>query len=134
MFTYEKSMTGKGDIQKIWNLYSDVSNWNVWDKSIKSVKLSGNFCVGTNGLMEMADGQTLPFVLTECIDKKSFTTKSEIGSLIITFGHLLKEDENGVTITHTVTIDGGDENQMKGMGRGITAGIPDCLQQLLYIM
>ena len=33
------------------------------------------------------------------------TTKSELGPITVTFGHLLKEDTNGVTITHTVTIE-----------------------------
>ncbi|MBD5543409.1 MAG: hypothetical protein HDR01_03970 [Lachnospiraceae bacterium] len=131
MFIYEKSITGKADIQKIWDFYSDVTKWGLWDKSVKSVQLSGPFSAGTQGIMEIADGSSLPIVLTECSDKKSFTTKSELGPIAVTFGHLLKEDENGVTITHTVTIEGGEENQMKGMGKGITAGIPECLEKLL---
>ena len=28
MFTYEKSVTGKADIEKVWELYSDVTQWN----------------------------------------------------------------------------------------------------------
>lgn len=131
MFTYEKSITGKADIKKIWNLYSDVTKWSSWDESVKSVQLSGPFCAGTHGVMEMAYGPNLPIELTECSEKRSFTTKSELGPITVTFGHILKEDANGVTITHTVTIEGGEENQMKGMGEGITAGIPDCLQKLL---
>lgn len=133
MFTYEKSITGKADIEKIWNLYSDVRNWSLWDQNVKSVSLSGVFCVGTHGIMEMTDGSTLPIVLTECTDKKSFTTKSQLGPITVAFGHLLKEDTNGVTIVHTVTMEGGEENQMKGMGKGIAAGIPDCLQKLLSL-
>ena len=81
--------------------------------------------------MEMVHGSSLPIVLTECSDERSFTTESKLGPITVTFGHLLKEDANGVTITHTVTIEGGEENQMKGIGEGITAGIPDCLQKLL---
>ena len=131
MFTYETSLTGKADIQKIWKMYSDVNNWSKWDKSVKSVQLLGAFCTGTRGVMEMADGMALPIELIECIEKKSFTTKSQLGPVTVTFGHLLQEDEKGVTITHTVTIEGGEENQMKGMGKGITADIPNCLQRLL---
>ena len=131
MYIYKKSITGKADIQKIWELYSDVTKWSLWDESVKSVRLSGPFCAGTHGIMEMEYGPNLPIVLTECEDKRSFTTKSELGPITVTFGHLLKEDANGVTITHTVTIEGGEENQMKGMGEGITAGIPNCLQKLL---
>ena len=63
MFTYETSLTGKADIQKIWEMYSDVSNWSKWDKSVKSVQLSGAFCTGAHGVMEMADGMALPIEL-----------------------------------------------------------------------
>ena len=90
MFTYEKSVTGKADIEKVWELYSDVTQWNLWDESVKSVQLSGPFCAGTYGVMEMTHGPNLP----------------------------------------TVTIEGGEENQMKGMGEGIAAGIPGCLRKL----
>ena len=131
MFIYEKSVTGKADIKKIWKLYSDVSKWSLWDESVKSVQFSGSFCAGTHGVMEMVHGSSLPIVLTECSDERSFTTESKLGPITVTFGHLLKEDANGVTITHTVTIEGGEENQMKGMGEGITAGVPECLQKLL---
>lgn len=132
MFIYEKSIAGKADIQKIWTLYSDVTKWSLWDKSVKSVQLFGPFCAGTCGIMEMADGSRLPIVITECLDKQSFTIKSELGPITVTLGHLLKENDDSVNITHTLTIEGGEENQMKGMGKGIAAGIPDCLQKLLY--
>lgn len=133
MFYYEKSITGKSNIKRIWELYSDVTKWSLWDESIRNCKLFGVFCTGTHGVMEMTNGENLPFVLTECVDQKSFTTQSELGSITVTFGHLLKENTDGVTITHTVTIEGGDENQMKGMGKGITMGIPDCLKKLLSV-
>lgn len=131
MFTYEKSITGSADVQKIWELYSDVNKWSLWDKSIKSVQLYGSFCTGTHGVMEMTDGSSLPVVLVECSDKKSFTTQSKLGPITVTFGHFLKEHGNDVTITHTVTLEGGEEKQMEGIGKGITAGVPDCLENLL---
>lgn len=131
MFTYEKSVTGEADVQKIWELYSDVSKWSLWDNSVKAVHLSGEFAVGASGVMEMTNGNTLPVTLTECTVNKSFVTKSELGSVTVTFGHFIKEEVDGVTLTHTVTIEGGEENQMKGMGEGITAGITDCLKKLL---
>ena len=126
-------MTGASEIQKLWSLDSDVQKLNLWDKSVKEVKLFGDFCVGTEGLMIMTDNTSLPILLTECTENKSFTTQAKLGSVTVTFGHLLKDGKKGITITHTVTIEGGDENQMKGMGEAITAGIPDCLQLLLSL-
>lgn len=45
MYIYKKSITGKADIQKIWELYSDVTKWSLWDESVKSVRLSGPFAL-----------------------------------------------------------------------------------------
>ena len=47
MFTYEKSVTGKADIEKVWELYSDVTKWSLWYESVKSVQHSGPYCAGT---------------------------------------------------------------------------------------
>ena len=131
MFSYEESATGQADINKIWNLYSDVSKWSSWDDGVEDVRLCGPFSVGTHGIMEMTHGPSLPFVLTECSEKEGFTTESEMGPITVTFVHTLNEDADGVTITHAVIIDGGEENQMESIGKGITAGISDCLKKLL---
>ena len=51
--------------------------------------------------------------------------------MTITFEHALEEDAGNVTITHAVTIDGGEESQMDNIGKGITAGLAGCLKKLL---
>ncbi|WP_343098904.1 hypothetical protein [Clostridioides difficile] len=133
MFKYENAVSGKTNIDRVWALYDDVSKWSLWDKSVKSVQLMGEFKVGSTGVMEMANGSKLPFSITECEEKKYFTTESSLGPIVVTFGHILEEKNDIVTIVHTVQINGGDEIQMKGMGKGITENIPDCMKQLLSI-
>ncbi|MCR2033980.1 SRPBCC family protein [Adlercreutzia mucosicola] len=131
MFYYEESATGQADINRIWDLYSDVSKWSTWDSGVRSVRLSGPFSAGTHGVMEMSHGPDLPFILVECSQMKGFTTKSEMGPMTITFEHALEEDAGNVIITHAVTIDGGEESQMDNIGKGITAGLAGCLKKLL---
>jgi hypothetical protein len=97
------------------------------------VELSGAFAEGSQGVMEMMNGQKLPFSITESNPGRSFSTRSQMGSISISFGHMLQEVNGTVTITHTVTIDGGDEGQMAGIGNGITASIPDCLDCLISL-
>lgn len=133
MFTYENSVTGKTTVQKLWNLYSDVNKWQMWDKGIASVELFGKFAVSTSGVMNMADGAALPFSIVACEVEKSFTTQSRLGNIIVTFGHEIKENGELVTVTHTVTIEGGNDMQMEGMGKGIVANIPECMQRLIAL-
>ena len=38
------------------------------------------------------------------------------------------------TITHTVIISGGADEQMEGMGRGITANLPNAMDKLLSMV
>lgn len=133
MFKYENTVTGKTTVKKVWDLYSDVSKWSLWDSGIKSVDLFGAFAVSANGVMNMADGSALPFSVTECTPQKSFTTQSKFGAITVTFGHEIKESGDTVTVKHTVTIDGGNEMQMEGMGKGIVANIPECMQRLIAL-
>lgn len=133
MFNYENVVSGKASVDKVWALYSDVTKWSIWDKSVKSVQIFGEFTVGSSGVMEMSDGNKLPFSIIECEANKSFTTESKLGPITVIFGHVVEEKNDTITILHTVQISGGDENQMKGMGRGITANIPDCMNKLLSV-
>ncbi len=133
MFKYENSVTGKTTDQKLWDLYSDVNKWQMWERGIKPVDLFGKFAVSTSGVMNMADGAALPFSIVACEVEKSFTTQSRLGNIIVTFGHEIKENGELVTVTHTVTIEGGDDMQMEGMGKGIVANIPECLQRLIAL-
>lgn len=35
-------------IEKVWKIFSDVDNWNVWQKEIVSPKINGEFKAGTS--------------------------------------------------------------------------------------
>ncbi len=134
MFTYQHSVTGPLHLEKVWQFYEDVSLWCEWDVEIETVTLNGNFAPHTTGAMRLKNGQQLPFVLDEVTPQKSFSTRSQMGPLVITFGHVVDCLGDGLyTITHTVAITGGDPQQMEGMGKAITAAIPQSMQRLLSL-
>lgn len=134
MFYYEKSITGKSNCKKIWDLYSNVNKWCVWDKSLKSVHLQGDFCSGASGIMEMADNSKLPFLLTEVTYEKSFTTQSNLGDITVSFDHLLSENnDDTITITHTIKIEGKDECQIENIGKNLSLGVQNCLENLISL-
>jgi len=130
MFKYENMVSGNIDIKKLWELYSNVSRWKEWDNDVENVVLHGNFATGSNGIMSMKNGQSLPFVIDSIDTEMEFTTSSHLGKITISFGHVITES----TITHTVIISGGADEQMEGMGRGITANLPNAMDKLLSMV
>jgi hypothetical protein len=130
MFNYEKTVSGNIDSKKLWELYSDVSRWKEWDTDVENVVLNGAFVPGSSGVMAMKNGQSLPFVIDSVDNEKEFTTSSCLGAITISFIHIITE----TTITHTVTIAGGADAQMDGMGKGITANLPATMARLLSMV
>lgn len=116
MFKFTQSSTERVEKQKVWQLYADTNSWSQWDKGVKGVRLAG---------------PALPFCLNELVEGKSFSVKAELGSITVSFGHVLQEGAEGVTITHSVEVQGEDERQVNGLGQNIAAGLADCLQNLL---
>ena len=44
----KKSTVINAPIQKVWKVFCDVDNWNVWQKEIVSPKINGEFKAGTS--------------------------------------------------------------------------------------
>lgn len=130
MFKYEKTISGNIDSKKLWELYSNVSRWKEWDTDVANVVLNGEFVHGSSGVMEMKNGQSLPFVIASVDTEKEFTTNSCLGTITVSFIHIITE----TSITHTVTIEGGVDAQMDGMGKGITANLPATIDRLLSMV
>lgn len=130
MFSFEHTVNGTVNQKELWKYYSDVSNWKIWDDSVQDVELQGAFEKGNVGVMHLKNSQSLPFEVDTVTLEKEFTTISCLGPIIVTFFHVATEN----SITHKVTISGGDEKQMEGMGKGITAGIPACMEKLLLLV
>ncbi|MGL5255353.1 MAG: hypothetical protein ACRC9L_10250 [Brevinema sp.] len=130
MYKYEKTVLGNVDRKKLWELYSNVSLWKEWDTDVENVVLNGEFARGICGIMKMKNGQSLPFTIDSVADEKEFTTVSHLGEITVSFIHLITE----TSITHVVTIDGGIDEQMDGMGKGITANLPATMDRLLAMV
>lgn len=131
MFKFEQSAVGQADIQKIWQLYAEAASWSQWDKSLRAVRLAGPLALDTQGVMEMQAGPSLPIRITEYAEGRSFTVTAELGPVRVDFGHTLQSGPEGVVVTHSVAVQGGEEKQAQGLGQSIAAGIPACLENLL---
>ncbi|MDE5581792.1 MAG: hypothetical protein K2I95_10295 [Treponemataceae bacterium] len=133
MFVYEHSVSGKTTVRRIWSMYADADKWRLWDAGIDSAELPGGLAEGASGVMHMKDGAALPFTVIECRENEGFSAQAKLGALLVTLGHSIKADGDLVTITHTVTVEGGSDAQAEGALKAISSGIPESMRRLLAL-
>ena len=132
MFFYEHEVKGNATIDKVWGQYADVSKWPNWDVSMNNVELNGTFESGTLGTMHMANMPPLPFVLADVEVGKQFTVVCKMGDIRVSMGHFLSADAGEqISIRHTIQIEGGHDEQIKGMGAGMSSQVPSAMNKLM---
>jgi hypothetical protein len=92
--------------EKIWQVWTDVTQWQQWDKGLKKAELNGNFQQGATGKHVPDKGPSSKFVIAAYEPNKSYTFKTRIpfGWLVIKRSLAIK---NGFTyFTHDVEFTG----------------------------
>ena len=132
MWTIEVSRETFATKEQIWNLWADVANWNIWDSTVKSSELYGDFNVGTKGMVKLAVGPKSKFVITSCKPFETFTNRSFLPLCNVDFTVTLVETQNGLVVTY--------RQEMRGlmtfffstifgkqMSKGISKGLEDLI-------
>jgi hypothetical protein len=119
---------------RIWQIWTDVPNWNRWDKGLKMAELLGPFAVGTRGKLIPDKGPTSTFILTALESGRSYTfrTKLPLGSLYV---KRVLSQQNGVTsFTHEVWFTGMSKGVFgRALGRKYRAILPNVLESIKTI-
>lgn len=106
MWSKEISIKSLSSKEQIWNLWTNVSNWNLWDDQIMSSKIHGAFKMGQTGELIPARGPKSTFKLIEVTKQKSFTSRSTLPLSTMDVIHEMREAEGELIITHRVEISG----------------------------
>jgi len=136
MFYKECSVTGKVNLEKVWNFYENVSKWCEWDKNLDKVELQGDFKNGSTGLMFLTMPNTPPvtFTLENVIKNERFLSVSSLGAVTIMVDHLITQNiDKEVTIKHIVTVEGDNENMVQGIGTNLTNNLKECMENILLL-
>lgn len=109
---------------RIWQIWTDVDNWQQWDKGLQSATLNGPFVAGAKGSLLPDKGPRSTFTITEVVPGGSyrFETRIPFGKLVI--NRTLFEKENKTFFTHTVTLTG---PLKKVLGKKYKVMLPDVL-------
>lgn len=132
MFVAEYSKHTTASATDIWALWSDVSNWNKWDKSVEYSRLNGSFTPYSYGILKPKGGPKSKFILLEVVPNKKFTDSSSLPFAKIIFSHEIIEAQNGRVIKHTVEMKGAFSWIFnKILGKTFRRDLPEAVNKLV---
>ena len=132
MWKIEVSRQTTASKEQIWELWTDVANWNSWDSTVKTSELFGNFNVGTKGVVKLSGGPKSKFVITECKPLETFTNRSFLPLCKVDFTLILVETQNGLLVTYQQEMTGimtffFSKVLGKMMAKGLSKGMEDLI-------
>lgn len=117
--------------EKIWRLWVDVEKWPLWDNDVEWAKLDGEFSEGQTGILKPKGGPASKFVITTCNKNKGFTDVSFLPLAKLSFIHEMKEEHQGIKVTHSIQISGPLAFIFSILiGNKLAKGLPSALQKL----
>lgn len=120
--------------EQLWELWSDVSNWNTWDHEIEYSEISGEFKVGTKGVLKPAGGPKTKFVITVCNPLQEFSDRSFLPLSTMDFVHTIREIPDGLEVSHEVRINGPLTFLFsRVIGKKIESSLPQVVEKLIYV-
>jgi Polyketide cyclase / dehydrase and lipid transport len=128
MWTYKHQTSVNAAPAAVWSLYANVAVWPKWDDAMERVDIDGDFVVDTTGTMHIKDIGPVPFRLTAVDVDRRFASESPFNRLTVTFDHLIEPTDRGCLVSHLVTIDGPNIDQIGPiMGPNITNDVPHAM-------
>jgi hypothetical protein len=99
-------ITKEATKEQMWNLFTDVNNWHIWNDEIQYAKLDGKFESGNSYIIQPRKGPEIKVELLETIEKKRCLERGKFPLAEMYYDHLLEETENGLKITNTISVKG----------------------------
>jgi hypothetical protein len=92
--------------EQMWQLFADVNNWHVWDKSIEFAQLEGKFEKGNHFTFQPKGGPKLKLQIVEAIKNQNFTDLTTFPLAKMYGEHLFEETPEGLKMTTTMKVEG----------------------------
>ena len=105
---WESSYSAKAQTtpEIVWQIWTDVENWNQWDSGVQWCKMEGAFEEGVKGKLKPKGGPVSSLKLVEVIRLKKFVDQAALPLAKLLFIHELDLEGQQVKITHTIRIAG----------------------------
>ena len=99
-------ITKQASARQMWQLMSDVNNWQKWDTGIEFAKLEGNFEAGNFFTLRPKGGPNVKVVLLEATVNRRFLDVTNFPLAKMYDDHVFEETPDGLKITYTVSVKG----------------------------
>lgn len=92
--------------EAIWQAWADVENWPKWDTALAYCDIKCDFEAGNHFILKPAGGPKFRIWLGEVTPHSKFTAYCKLFGAVMQHIHELEEIEEGLRITHTITVQG----------------------------
>lgn len=92
--------------EKIWEIWTDVNSWSVWDTELHDSYLESPFKLGATGKLVPKTGTTSKFTITQFTPGKSYTFTVQLPLCHLNVRRYLTIEEGNVYFTHEVSFKG----------------------------
>jgi hypothetical protein len=92
--------------EKIWKIWTDVTNWKKWDPFMKEAKLKGSFAEKAKGILTSRAGLRRVFKITRCIPNFTYTVSMRFFLADIHIHRYLGYNNQKTTFTHEFWVEG----------------------------
>lgn len=90
--------------EQMWKLFSDVNNWNMWDKNIEYAKMNGNFEKGQSHTLKPKGWPELKIEILEAIENQLFIDLTRFPLAKMYFSHMFEDTKDGLKITYEIKV------------------------------
>ncbi|GIL28712.1 SRPBCC family protein [Actinocatenispora comari] len=119
--------------ERVWRVLRDLDHWADWDTSMESVRLDGEFRVGSRVVMTPIGQDPVVSTIDEIADGTAYADVTEFGGVTLRFRHSLETLPTGGTrVRHRLEITGAAADTLgPQLGPQITADFPEAMAGLL---
>lgn len=91
---------------KIWQIWTDVERWSVWDTELYAARLDEPFELGAVGKLTPKQGSVSTFKISQFSPGKSYTFTIKLPLCRLSVQRYLSDRPEGVYFTHEVSFQG----------------------------
>ncbi len=107
MWRFEHVVVVPASKQVVWQWWTDVEKWPQWDTDLIESALLGEFAVGTQGRMKVADDALVSFTISEVIPEERFVAHIALFGATLSYTYAMASEEDGsLKITHGAELSG----------------------------
>lgn len=105
-YHFSHSISTTATPEKIWQIWTDVPNWTLWDAGIKLARLEGVFKENATGELVPDKGPRSKFSIKDVIENKSYTIQISIPSGWLLIHRYMEQKDGILLLTHEVQFTG----------------------------